>query len=362
MESGRNLPSCRSIRCTTTPSETNLALADDLWSREQPEILDIAQLVRVLTQQLVTPNNKTQTAVLRWFLHLEAKTPRSIFKLSVVFYSVLLKILAEATQLDPRIVELALEVIAEICSYDEDKEARESFFQKFMVDVLHLFSTVNDLMQNGCRSIIGHLSLLLEPNGPEKIFSACADILMDELDLDFATSMVENLNIILLTSSQLFKLRTSLKELATPESRQLFSKLYRCWCHSPVAVLSLCLLSQTYDHACDLIACFPDLEITVDHLLQIHKLVQLIESPIFSHLRMQLLDHQRYSFLVKALYGLLMLLPQTEAFHTLQARLNCVPSILTDVNVHARDNCSGGNIGLDLNFTDLLKHFKTVQT
>ena len=37
------------------------------------------------------------------------------------------------------------------------------------------------------------------------------------------------------------------------ESCILFSCLYRCWCHNPVATVSLCLLAQTYKHACDLL-------------------------------------------------------------------------------------------------------------
>ena len=43
-------------------------------------------------------------------------------------------------------------------------------------------------------------------------------------------------------------------------------------------------------------------------------------------LRLQLLDVERSHHLVKSLYGLLMLLPQSDAFRTLQRRLQCVPS------------------------------------
>ena len=43
-------------------------------------------------------------------------------------------------------------------------------------------------------------------------------------------------------------------------------------------------------------------------------------------LRLQLLDEEHNCDLVKSLYGLLMLLPQTEAFHTLRKRLQCVPN------------------------------------
>lgn len=37
------------------------------------------------------------------------------------------------------------------------------------------------------------------------------------------------------------------------ESCSLFSCLYQSWCHNPVATVSLCLLTQNYQHACDLL-------------------------------------------------------------------------------------------------------------
>ena len=55
--------------------------------------------------------------------------------------------------------------------------------------------------------------------------------------------------------------------------------------------------------------------------------MQLIESPIFIHLRLQLLEPSRYPFLIKALYGLLMLLPQSGAFASLKVRLESVSSL-----------------------------------
>ena len=54
-------------------------------------------------------------------------------------------------------------------------------------------------------------------------------------------------------------------------------------------------------------------EVTVDMLTQLDRLVQLLESPIFTFLRMELLDGD--NDLISALYGILMLLPQSEAFN-----------------------------------------------
>ena len=82
---------------------------------------------------------------------------------------------------------------------------------------------------------------------------------------------------------------------------------------------------------------------TVNMLIQIDKLVQLLESPVFtcelqpvfliallilsSDLRLQLLEPEKYPHLYKCLYGLLMLLPQSSAFAALKNRLNSVSAI-----------------------------------
>lgn len=87
---------------------------------------------------------------------------------------------------------------------------------------------------------------------------------------------------------------------------------------------------------------------TVNILIQIDKLVQLLESPVFTceyfispasipeaptnlfyrtDLRLQLLEPEKYPHLYKCLYGILMLLPQSSAFAALKNRLNSVSAI-----------------------------------
>ena len=58
-------------------------------------------------------------------------------------------------------------------------------------------------------------------------------------------------------------------------------------------------------------------------LLQAEKLVQLFESPVFVHVRLQLINAGSPALapLLQSLYGLLMILPQSDAYHLLQNRL-----------------------------------------
>lgn len=79
-----------------------------------------------------------------------------------------------------------------------------------------------------------------------------------------------------------------------------FVGLFRSWCHNAVSTFSLCLLAQAYEQAYNLLQilsvyqlhplqqctdktiCSAELEMTVNMLIQIDKLVQLLESPVFT--------------------------------------------------------------------------------
>lgn len=95
----------------------------------------------------------------------------------------------------------------------------------------------------------------------------------------------------------------------------------------PGALLSLCLLAQVYSHTCDLIQNLAQLPLGAEVLVQVDRLVQLLETPAYAFLRLQLLEPSRNPDLLKSLYGLLMLLPQSSAFKTLSARLQSVPAV-----------------------------------
>ena len=158
--------------------------------------------------------------------------------------------------------------------------------------------------------------------------------------------MIQNLNNNLITAPELAELRKRLRNLETKDGQVFFVALFRSWCHNAVATFSLCLLAQAYEQAYNLLQIFAELEMTVNMLIQIDKLVQLLESPVFtckpsiylyldmdasylvsSDLRLQLLEPERYPHLYKCLYGVLMLLPQSSAFAALKNRLNSVSAI-----------------------------------
>ncbi|MBA0815295.1 hypothetical protein Gohar_021056, partial [Gossypium harknessii] len=209
----------------------------------------------------------------------------------------------------------------------------------------------------------------------ERVYRELSSILEGEADLEFACIMVQALNLILLTSSELSEIRKLLKQsLANAAGKDLFVALYASWSHSPMAIM--------YPHASAVIQSLVEEDINVKFLVQLDKLIRLLETPIFAYLRLQLLEPGRYVYLLKALYGLLMLLPQqSAAFKILQTRLKTVPSYsfngdqlkhalsgnpyshhgASQISEDGNKNLNNGNVQNDINFTSWLEQFEQIQ-
>jgi len=66
-------------------------------------------------------------------------------------------------------------------------------------------------------------------------------------------------------------------------------------------------------------------ELDAKKLIELGTLVQLIESPGFAPLRVQLMKQsEETKYLLKTLQGLLMILPQSKTYSVLKDRLDCV--------------------------------------
>jgi len=124
--------------------------------------------------------------------------------------------------------------------------------------------------------------------------------------------------------------------------------------------VSLCLLAGCYGHAGDLIRLIGEQEVTVEMLTELDRLVQLLESPIFTFLRMELLDGDNE--LISALYGLLMLLPQSEAFSLVKGRLACVPHVQKQDKHRDAKKSKKKKLMDEIDFPSLLEHFHDVVT
>lgn len=336
---------------------------------------DLQTTVNVLTLQLIDEHEETRVAALEWLLMLHQKASRRILSINDGTFPALLKTLSDPSE---DVIRCDLKLLAQMSGASDDA------YNSYLANLVNLFSTDRRLLEARGSLIIRQLCTSLHT---ERVFKTLAEILEKDEDLEFASIMITNLNMILITSPELSDFRKRLKNLETKDGQQLFVGLYRSWCHNAVATLSLCLLAQAYEHASNLLNIFTELEITVSFLIQIDKLVQLLESPVFMTLRLQLLEPERYPHLLKTLYGLLMLLPQSSAFATLRNRLNAVSALGylhigsggRSGSMSAMSSTAGGTGGSasnvtstrskiignnreDLKWNELLIHFKVVQS
>ncbi|KAJ3271216.1 hypothetical protein HDV01_006949 [Terramyces sp. JEL0728] len=310
------------IRSLAIDANTNLFTLVLEWSMHhspskiQDDPFDIVNTVGTLLQLFQDEHEDTRVGSLEWLLMLHKKYPKKVMNADQTIFQGLLKTLSDYSE---EVVRRDLQLLAQI-SHSSDDE----YFTKFMINLMNLFTIDRRLLETRGSLIVRQLCLSLNA---ERMYRSFGEILAQEEDLEFASTMVQTLNLILITAPELAEMRQTLKNIESREGSALFSALYRSWCHNPIAVFSLCLLAQAYEHASNLMTSFGELEITVQFLIQTDKLVQLIESPVFTQLRLQLLEPDRYPYLYKCLYGILMLLPQSSAFSTLRNRLNSVNTL-----------------------------------
>ncbi|OTA99503.1 hypothetical protein M426DRAFT_325097 [Hypoxylon sp. CI-4A] len=298
-----------------TPAQNRRAPTPAQSIQPQPD-LDYAAAVNSLTLLFLNDHEATRVAALTWLIMLHRKAPRKIVAFNDGTFPALLKTLSDPAE---AVVTKDLQLLSQISRNSED-----DYFSNFMVSLLQLFSTDRKLLETRGNLIIRQLCMTLSP---ERIYRTLAETIEKEEDVEFASIMVQNLNNNLITAPELADLRKRLRNLETKDGQAFFVALFRSWCYNAVATFSLCLLAQAYEAAYNLLQIFAELEMTVNILIQIDKLVQLIESPVFTYLRLQLLEPEKYPYLYKCLYGLLMLLPQSSAFAALKNRLNSVSSI-----------------------------------
>ncbi|KAF8117482.1 hypothetical protein N665_0009s0011 [Sinapis alba] len=282
---------------------------------EPSDGFDVGAILSVAKRQLSSDHEATRIEALNWILTLLNKHRAEVMCFFYDIFDTLLKALSDSSD---DVVLLVLEVHAGVAKDPQH-------FRHLIVFLIHNFRADNSLLERRGALIVRRLCVLLDA---ERVYRELSTILEGEDNLDFASTMVQALNLILLTSSELSKLRNLLRgSLVSREGKELLVALYASWCHSPMAIISLCLLAQAYQHASVVIQSLVEEDINVKFLVQLDKLIRLLETPIFTYLRLQLLEPGRHPWLLKTLYGLLMLLPQqSAAFGILQTRLKAVPT------------------------------------
>lgn len=256
----------------------------------------------------------TRLTSLDWLIMLQKKDHSQLVNASNTFVT-LLKLLNDISE---QVINKDLALLSRIAD-----ESGDDYFQGFMVELLEMFKKDRNLLDTKGDFI---LRRLYQPLNPERVYKSISLALYErEENLSFVTIMIQILNNNLIVAPELSDLR---KKLIANESMDLFETLFKCWSLNSPSLLSLTLLTSNYNLAHKIILDMANYEINLGIFIQLDLLIQLLESPTFAKLRLDLLQPKSNIFLYHCLYGLLMLLPQSNSFKILQNRLNSVSQII----------------------------------
>ncbi|KAJ0987258.1 hypothetical protein J5N97_005614 [Dioscorea zingiberensis] len=331
--------------------------------------LNINSVLSVLTSELSCAQKDTRIEALHWIAKLLAWHRAVVVPYFNDNFDILIKALSDPSD---EVVLLVLEVHACIA-----RDASTQFHRLFVFLVQNFQTDRSFLLRQGSL-IVSQLCALLNA---EQVYLEFSSVLDREDNLEFASQLVQMLNFVLITASELADMRALLKQtLVNAGGRDLFLSLYSSWCHSASATISLCLLVQAYRHATHVILSFVEEEdMNMISLTELADLVNLLETPCFDYIN-QLLEAKRSLWLWKALHCLFMLQPQeTVASNLLMRRLrkvpahsfvcarfecfSCKPKPMDTLQLAdpSNENQDTENKQDAINFASLLEQFKNIQ-
>lgn len=341
-----------------------VALCNDHENFKYSTSIAYGSIVNTMTLQFFDSKVDAKIACLDWLLLIYRTAPDQIMEHSESMFLTLLKSFSDK---DSRLIEKALELLSCLCS-----DSNDNYIKKFLQDLLTLFKRDSKLLKVRANFITRQICARLSP---ERIYKVISPLLDFNDDIIFVRMMIQILSTNLITASEVEPLR---KKLRNGDEGAFFRTLFKSWCYNPVSVISLCLVSENYEMAYSVLQAFVDYDLSLNDLVQLDVLVQLLESPVFTRMRLQLLEQQKFPYLHKSLYGILMILPQSKAFDILNRRLNSVSNFgwnsCIEKPFYEQRNSSRSSVhtGSDqesprrsksqsnLHYNELLEHFNTV--
>lgn len=289
-------------------SETNGSLKSiiELIPVDTPGI-DITLLGDVLRNTIDSKKESSFDLVLTWSELLFKKFQDKMFKDAPKFIDSFTKRFPENNE------KMLISIVDFLCSVAKNKEEYiEPVVNKVTEQFLENRTIFNAYGMKIIKMISEKLNVVL-------VYNYFSDSLSKIKDIDFISEMVLKLNFFLLCEASTKEVRNYLMKYK--EEKTFFEKIFKIWSYNPVASLFLCIVAEYFELCFNLILKFGDVKLDNDYHIQLSKIVQLIESSLFNNIRIRLLEPMKNIYLVKTLYGILMLLPEGDAYNALENRM-----------------------------------------
>ncbi|OUC47533.1 HEAT repeat protein [Trichinella nativa] len=305
----------------------NTGLMTLVSSEKSDNSFELSAMVEVLLPSLNDGEVSSKIAALKWIHYLYEAMSDKFFIYMEELFPCLLRLLSDPSD---EVVALDVTVLSDLCT---GKEGYNTTVEKFGLPAgsvrqlkavspyfVHIMKSLLDEFRSDCSFlhdrgtfIIRQLCSVLNV---EDVFHTLAVLLNVEQDLDYVSRVVQILNSIFLTAPELFSLRNKLKDMPVHDE-------------SKFVLVVVSLLGTSAGRVVGIVFDSEEVQARGEYC------PSFLSFPIVA-LRLHLLDPRYQADLAAVLYGLLMLLPQTEAFLILKRRLQCMPTTL-NFGMHCSD-------------------------
>ena len=272
-------------------------------------------------------NEESIILVLKWTNQLYNQFESKLFQNEEEYIEKLINILPESNK---NILTEIMNTLCIICN------KQPSFINYIINLIIKKFSKSQNLINKYCIKV---LKILSETIDIFTIFRIICDNLLKNKDILFVIKLTKKLNLFLLSEKECQNIRNELSRKRTismnsekdshknKNDANLFEKLFNLWSFNPFMAVLLTMYCNYFELSYYLTLELSKLKLNENDYVELCQIIQIFESSIFNNVRIKLLRPKKNIFLVKTLYALLMILPQSNSFDALNSRIKSVKFI-----------------------------------
>ena len=274
-------------------------------------------ITNILLIGMKNPVNKNKKRFLEWCNILYKKYERDIFK----DFSVFIKEFIQAMPSND------LNIFMEMVKFLSNIKMEGDIPNIIMKNLTEKLMKEQELINSESYVII-ILEHLTKNSSLAIIYESFTNALGDIKNFSFVSKMVHHLNQYLMRNPMAVNFRKSLINNDNEEKyNDLFVKMYNIWSVNSISLLIFCVITEHFELAYNIILNLVNVQLDSDYYIHLAALVQLLESELYDYIRIRLLEPSSNIYLVRTLYGILMLLPQGQAFNVLSNRMSNVQTL-----------------------------------
>ena len=235
---------------------------------------NIKQLEEVIMEYLFYENNDLLLSVIKWIDQFFNKFCEEAFNND--FNKLIENFSFIATYKDQAIFETGVKTLCNI------EKCRKGSINVIIINILKKLKEKDNSF--AMKRVNEFVIALCKELDPKQVYKTFAVVLSDMNKNNFVCSIINILNMHLLTSDETKNLRILLKNIKTTtnnEDKLFFENLFKIWCINPVSCLILCLIAEDFELSFYLLNKFGDIKLNQDNYFEYAQLIPVLESKEF---------------------------------------------------------------------------------